>query len=281
VRDPNGLFKGLPVKHVIADGESQSAFRLTTYVDAFQPKTKAYDGFLLHSRAGGAAPLGDNGPLTSTTSNPLIGPPLAKIRADNATPVLQLETESDVNAHILGFFNARQPDNGKLRTWELAGASHADAYALKLYGPQASALLPPCDKPMNAGYAQHYIVGSAFRALDTWTNWGQAPRSGQQLSTDANGAINRDANGIAKGGIRTWSVDVPISTETGEANSPAGFCSLFGTSTPFSADQIKKLYPTHQKYVDRVRLSTAFDGFLLSEDKKTVVDEANKSTIGN
>ncbi len=35
-----------------AVGESQSAFALTTYVDGVQPLTKAFDGFLVHSRGG-------------------------------------------------------------------------------------------------------------------------------------------------------------------------------------------------------------------------------------
>ena len=42
---------------VIAVGESQSAFALTTYADGVQPLTEAFDGFLIHSRGGAALPL--------------------------------------------------------------------------------------------------------------------------------------------------------------------------------------------------------------------------------
>ena len=58
VRRPAGTgpLGPLQVKHVIAAGESQSAFRLVTYVNAVDPLEKVYDGFLIHSRsAGGAA----------------------------------------------------------------------------------------------------------------------------------------------------------------------------------------------------------------------------------
>ena len=51
--DPLG---GLDVKKVIAIGASQSAARLATYVNAVHPLGAVYDGFLIHSRGGGAAP---------------------------------------------------------------------------------------------------------------------------------------------------------------------------------------------------------------------------------
>src|SRR5262245_32687407 len=47
----------LKVKRLIAAGESQSAFRLTTYVNAIHPLGKIYDAFLIHSRGGGSAAL--------------------------------------------------------------------------------------------------------------------------------------------------------------------------------------------------------------------------------
>src|SRR6202042_82006 len=43
--------------HIVAVGESQSAFYLTTFVDALQPLTHTFDGFFIHSRGGGGAPL--------------------------------------------------------------------------------------------------------------------------------------------------------------------------------------------------------------------------------
>ena len=41
----------------IATGRSQSAFRLVTYVNAFQQSTRVFNGFLIHSRGANAAGL--------------------------------------------------------------------------------------------------------------------------------------------------------------------------------------------------------------------------------
>lgn len=55
-------FEGFEVERLIAMGESQSAGRLTTYVNAVHPLVGLYDGFLIHSRGSFAAPLGEGGP---------------------------------------------------------------------------------------------------------------------------------------------------------------------------------------------------------------------------
>ena len=47
-------------QHVVALGESQSAMFLTTYINAVDPLAQVYDGFLVHSRFGSAAPLDDS-----------------------------------------------------------------------------------------------------------------------------------------------------------------------------------------------------------------------------
>ena len=51
IRDHAGLvLGGLRPDRVIAAGESQSAGRLVTYIDAVHPLAGVYDGFLVHSR---------------------------------------------------------------------------------------------------------------------------------------------------------------------------------------------------------------------------------------
>ncbi len=58
IRERTGeLLGSLEPKAVVAVGESQSALFLTTYVNAVDPVAKVYDGFLVHSRFGPAAPL--------------------------------------------------------------------------------------------------------------------------------------------------------------------------------------------------------------------------------
>ena len=56
IRD-GALLGGLVPRRVIAMGESQSAGRLVTYIDAVHPLVDVYDGFLVHSRSSGGAAL--------------------------------------------------------------------------------------------------------------------------------------------------------------------------------------------------------------------------------
>src|SRR3546814_1415681 len=51
------ILGGLKAKHVLAAGESQSAGFLTTYVNTVGRSGKIFDGYLIHSRFAGAAPL--------------------------------------------------------------------------------------------------------------------------------------------------------------------------------------------------------------------------------
>src|SRR5437016_2679157 len=59
VRDPSGPLHDLKVKKMLATGESQSAFRMVTYIDAIHPLAHVYDGYLVHSRGSGGA-FGDD-----------------------------------------------------------------------------------------------------------------------------------------------------------------------------------------------------------------------------
>jgi hypothetical protein len=53
------ILNGLPIERVLAIGESQSAFRLTTYINDIDPLSQVHDGFVVHARGGNAAPLHD------------------------------------------------------------------------------------------------------------------------------------------------------------------------------------------------------------------------------
>src|SRR5262249_51534016 len=87
-------FDKYDVKYIIAIGESQSAFRLTTYANAIQPLAGIYDGILLHSRGSEAAPFGDQ---RLGENDPNI-PDGVRIREDLDAPVLTFETEFDLRA---------------------------------------------------------------------------------------------------------------------------------------------------------------------------------------
>jgi Alpha/beta hydrolase domain len=284
------VMAGLTVKHVIAMGESQSAFRLVTYIDAVQPRAHVYDGFLVHSRWG--------------TGNPLSQPPLPAIAAPTGTvirddlkvPVLTFETETDL---IRGYVSARQPDSRTFRLWEVAGTAHADTYTTGGFsdtgdGKAEVALLDVaavtggplgCAKPINSGPA-HLVLGAALHDLDRWVANGTPPPRASRIVTSPGPVvtIRRDGHANALGGIRTPLVDVPTATLAADGdNSGASFCGLFGVTVPFSTATLSSLYPSHAVYVTKFDQATGAalrNGFLLPLDAKNLEAAAAQSSIG-
>jgi hypothetical protein len=264
---------GLRPTHLIAAGESQSASRMATYVNAIQPITKMFDGFLIHSRGASTAPLDEDAP-----NQP---PSIVHLRTDLDVPVLQFETETDLD--FLGFAKARQDDTDHLITWELAGASHVDQATLD-YGIEAAQqwakgatidLSASCGR-INEG-PQQDVVQTAFHGLAAWVAGGDPPARSPRIELDAQGEIVRDADGIAVGGIRTPAVDVPISVLTGKSPSTEVICVLFGSTTPFTPEQLSARYPAHEAYVEQVTASAqqaVDDGFLLPRHAKAMVELA-------
>jgi Alpha/beta hydrolase domain len=289
---------GLQPERVIGAGESQSAFRLTTYIDAVEPRTRGvYDGYLVYSR-------GDGGAALSQDPQPVVPTPApTRIRADLDVPVMTFSTETDLA--ILGYGPARQPDTSRFRGWEVAGTSHADTYTLGVAGKDTGTpasdvelfqtMLAPfsalyggiitCDSPINAG-SMTYTLRASIHALHAWIADGTAPpRSPRlQMTGDAAAPFVLDANGNAKGGIRTPQVDTPVATLSGLGQSGSNFCGIFGTTAPFATTKLSSLYPSHAAFVKA--WNTATDravkaGFLLPADAKHIKAAAARSTIGS
>ncbi len=124
VRNPTGIdpLDGLQVRYMIGVGESQSAGRLTTYVNAIHPTIELFDGFLIHSHRDGSAPLSQEPQIAVPTPRP------TRIRSDFPEPVIDVETETDIARD--GSVIAAQPDAANFRLWEVAGNAHYDAYGV-------------------------------------------------------------------------------------------------------------------------------------------------------
>ncbi len=276
---------GAPRRALIAAGESQSAARMVTYVDAIHPVADLYDGFLIHSRGDGGAPL-------DATAAALPHP--TQIRADLDVPVFQFETETDILG--LPFVGARQPDTDRLRTWEVAGTSHLDRHLVDYLRDEASpANLPdaPASVPPTAGDPfeaacgpvndgpQAAVLARAVDALRAWVVDGVRPVSAPLIEV-RDGAIARDGHGIALGGVRTPPVDVPRASLRGDNPTASGsVCSLFGSTRTFDGPELSRLYADHTTYVEGVRRSAAAAvqaGFLLDTDAKAFVDQAERAT---
>jgi hypothetical protein len=259
---------GLRPRHIVATGESQSAFYLTTFADAVQPRTNTFDAIFIHSRGGTGASL--NGPTITSEK----GPTNLWIRTDLKVPVFMFETQTDLIE--LGYAPAQQPNTDKIRTWEVAGTSHADAY---LVGSALSVL--GCTTPVNDG-PQHNVVQAAFAAFNKWVVDGKPPPSPArfQLASTNPATLALDGHGNVVGGVRTPAVDVPVSTLSGAA--PAGtseICSLFGSSIPFDQETLTSLYPTKQNYLTEYQVSlgkSIAEGFILEADRASLLAQAQQ-----
>lgn len=274
----DSVLGGLQVQKMIAAGESQSSFRMVSYIDAVQPLNHLFDGFLVHSRGTSAAEL---------NPDPKQKPPTGvQIRTDTDVPVFQFETETDLD--FLDFVPARQDDNEHLVTWEVAGAAHADRSTLD-YGVLAGRrwakganidFSTTCGQ-INEG-PQQPVVQTAFAALAEWVATGTKPPKSPRIELDDQGEIVRDADGIAKGGIRTPPVDAPTSVLTGTNPSTNAICVLFGSTTPFTAAQLAERYASHQAYVDAVTESAnkaVDDGYLLPRHAKAFIADAEAAPV--
>lgn len=294
-RDAATLLGDLKVQRVVAMGESQSASRLTTYINAIAPTSGVYDGYFVHSRSGSAAPLSAD-PLPAAT------PPLGTlIRTDLGKPVLTFSSETDV-AGARGYAKARQPDTDMFRSWEAAGTAHADYYDLGGGGFDTgdgkndltyfnSMLAPPkgvydnlitCADGINTG-PHTYILRAALRDFNTWVTKQTVPTSQPKLEVDTAGTgYNVDELGIAKGGIRTPHVDVPIAVLTGLGQKGNAFCSLFGGTVPLTSAALVARYGTHDAYVAKFTESArkaVAAGAILEDDVEHLIAAAKASKV--
>ena len=297
-KGPLGALTGR-IRFLLADGESQSANRLVTYVNAVHPVAQVYDGFFIHSRVG---PSGT--PLAQDPKNQqllIAGTPPTRIRRDLKVPIFVIQAEGDVPT----FVEVRQPDTMRLRTWELAGTAHADRYLLTNGGSRPMAINcdakdPKLNVPVNDG-PMTYPMRAALRHMRRWLADGVPPPSAPPLVTDGSMLRRDPVTGNALGGVRTPQVDVPTRTLHG-IRAPAGggqFCFLFGRTDEWNGDTdpwdgspadpspspepvLSRMYLTKADY--SARFEKAIDagvkaGFLLEEDVAAIRTEAARVAL--
>lgn len=204
--------------------------------------------------------------------------PATIIRTDTDVPVIDVQTEGDLTV-ILNSVQARQPDTNRFRLWEVAGASHADTHSV---GPFASAL--NCAVAINNS-PTHIVVKAALHALDAWARTGTPPPTAPRIdvTTGATPQVVRDADGIARGGIRTPPVAVPVDVLSGTPDpNPSSICVLFGSTTPLPATRLAALYPSRDAYLQKYNAATDATikaGFALTADRPALIAYAQPSRI--
>jgi Alpha/beta hydrolase domain len=281
IRSPHGtILDDLAIERVIATGDSQSAFRLTTYVNEIDPVARLHDGFMIHARGGASAPLDDQ----QDPSSALRGDPVL-FREDLRVPVMCVEAETDLIN--LRYVHARQADAENLAVWEIAGASHADVYTFvvgpkdtgrlavedlaKLWRPEPDFFGTALEKPVNAG-PQHYVRNAAVSQLERWVRDGVRPPESQRLETSGTSVVT-GPDGNVLGGVRTPHVDVPVAVLSGLGNSGGPIAFLCGSTVAFSREQLSELYGSKEHYLARFDAATSAavtSGFVLEADAPEV-----------
>jgi hypothetical protein len=298
VRSDRTLLGGLKPKRVLAVGESQSAGRLVTYLNAIAPSTDVFDGYLVHSRGGGGGALSQD-PLPAI---PVVNPTL--IRDDLDVPVFVYQAETDVFNSNLG---ARQPDTKRFRMWEAAGTAHYDTYGLVMgfYDTgdgqgevdALASMQEPTNEPIpgvitcalaiNTG-PMHWHLDAVLHHLNQWVVEGTPPPKAPLLETTGSSpvAYALDETGNAQGGVRSPHVDAPIARLGGVSNTgqpPLGqFCRLFGTTVPLTADELAARYESQRDFVKQWNKATDAAlkaGYLVPEDAKLLKRAAAQSSV--
>jgi hypothetical protein len=262
------LLGPLKPERILAIGESQSAAYMVTYVNAVDPLAKVFDGFLIHSRFRGGSGLNGDFRASLDPKDASVPIPSVKLREDIRVPTLTFIAETDLlfvsearrNLPNAGYLAARQPDAEHIRTWEVAGAAHADTYTLmgslddgraspqalaRAFSPIHDAFGMPLERSINAAPQHHYVLEAALDALNRWVATGRAPQSQPRLDVQAGPepSLVHDALGNATGGVRTPWMDVPIARHSGFGQDATGTLRLFGSTVTFDAAELARLYP--------------------------------------
>ena len=251
------MLGGAAARRIIAVGESQSAERLSCYLLDAKPVDPVFDGFLIdHGECAGP---------NVTANAPFLYAP--------RVPTMFLD----------GMYESRPGmHNGPhLRVWEIAGASHVDAwigaYGLaehnwddtgqpQSYSQQAAGnwgleggqggvcnlFSGPADPVRADELPQQYAHDAALAALQAWITTGRAPAGhGAAASSTRRGAPPPTARAAASTPTSTairWAGSgsrrsrSPVAQYQGTC--PQEGQGLIGTTKPFTNAQLVKLYPT-------------------------------------
>lgn len=269
----DGPLGDLRAETVIAVGESQSAFALTSYVNGVHPLAGVFDAFLLHSRGAGSLPYDDHARAADITAS-LVAPPV-RLRDDLTTPVLVVQAEGDLTPP-LNSARARQPDTSQVLTWEIAGQAHADAFQLGDF-----AQFVDCGGPINSGQ-QAFVMRAALRHLVSWVRDGSRPPAATPIELDDDEVVP-DVQGLARGGVRTPAVEAPVERLIGAPRPGADpMCMLLGQAAEVAPDELQARWPGRDVYLTAYREATdrlIGEGFLLAEDRDEILADARPERI--
>lgn len=276
---------GLKVRHVVAVGQSQSAGRLTKYVNG--SLWKNFDGYLLLN---GPGPISNSeAKVVGVNSEFEVHMRLTRFNGDPSPLPMPLPKLDDPNA---------QPDGANFRLYEIAGAGHTPKLSMASVIARTTLDLPRFNpdatcKFGSADMDDQFAIQAALANLVRWIADGIDPPHAAplKLNKDEKGRVEvaRDAYGNVLGGVRLPAVSVPRGRHVGvnSAESTTGgpttaippnlLCMLRGGFEPFDDAALKRLYPTPAAYVAKVKSATedlVKQRLLLPADAAAIVSAA-------
>jgi hypothetical protein len=266
--DPLG---GLDVRHLIATGGSQSGARLGTYINGIHLTQPLFDAFLLV--------VYPNTPCALTQASApaelpqTFGPNIFHVlewftyllRDDLGVPIIVVNSESEASECDPNY----QPDTEMLRWWEIPGTGHTGAYASREELEEAASLIGGT----TVSFAP--AVRGASNALRGWLDGDGGPAHQPRLLKEGDPSrFPRDVHGNAVGGIRWPDLEAPLGTHVAERLGDDGTSLLRGSSTPFSPEKIKALYPDHSAWLGKYKAGIdrlIETGVVVPDDAATMV----------
>lgn len=193
-------------------------------------------------------------------------------------PVINLLAQTEFDSWPYSGHKYRRPDSDGpddfYRIYEVAAMQHG-------IGRPPSAISPCTGQPTQP-FPAHHVAANALDKLIQWVDQGIVPPRADPLVPDGSGLATTDPEtGIAIGGVRTVTTDVPI----GRYSS----CLLGGFfQTPFleelfTRDELAQRYGAPGQYVAQVNRTLAElvrEGWYLREDTREVRAEAVGNLIG-
>ena len=246
---------GLNVERVVAQGASQSAGRLATFINAIAPIHNPIDAFILQIYFGRGTPLevGDelvdiNKPQPGNAAERLQGTNL--LRNDLEVPIFVVNSELEATA----CYAVRQPDTNTMRFWEIAGTSHTS-----IQGRAIRQKLLDRDKMVSRKVEPDInavpispVYDAVYHHMQKWLTEGVLPPVFPGIDFTGSPAVPaRDESGIATGGIRLPQVEVPLATNSAIPLSDDIFALLGGSSAPFSPAKLTSLYGDKDSFLNR------------------------------
>jgi len=244
--DPMG---GLAVKRLFALGESQSAARLLSYVNAVHRLANVFDAFIIVVAVGRSTEFDDfiYDPAKSLDENNNVRRSRTvqtRVRTDQPVPVLILNSETETPY----FAASRQGDSDWYRLWEVAGATHASAVG----GGRRPDISARDGVPnMAARWAKMVdlfpLLEAAAVGIDRWLSGGAPLGRFAPIALGEKNAPQTDAFGNASGGVRLPEILVPAARYVTQTNDASG------RLEPFAAATLKAIYQDDADYAARIR----------------------------